>query len=222
MKSLGHELLVSPDGLAVTKDGYVLVTDRHRLWKLTIDGTVIKCIGSSKKGINPLQFNNPCGIAVHPYTGQIFVAEEDNNRVQVLNADLSFSHIVTVEHGHKPFHSPYDVSLDNDGYLYVADQGNHCIIKLTTTGQYVERIGFKGSDPGQLNRPLSVSVSNCLIYVSEWGNHRVSVFDTTGRFIHCVDGEQQQYGCMHPWGVAVDKYSNLYVVDTDNQRILVY
>ena len=39
-----------PRGVAITNDGHILVTDEHRLQKLTTDGVCVKSVGSSKSG----------------------------------------------------------------------------------------------------------------------------------------------------------------------------
>ena len=41
----------------------------------------------------PLQFESPHGIAVNRTTGQVLVADYENDRVQILNSNLTFSHM---------------------------------------------------------------------------------------------------------------------------------
>ena len=223
VQSFGTEKLSWPRGVAVSTDGHILVTDEHRLQKLTTDGVCVKSVGSSKSGSGPLQFNHPTGITVHPTTGQVFVADTDNNRIQVFTHDLTFSHTITLRRN-KHFNCPYDVALDNEGHLYVAEWSNHCITKLTTKGKYITRIGSKGSAPGQLYFPSSLTINNNLVYVSECGNHRVSIFDTSGKFFHCFGKYGSGEGEFNnPCGITVDKLGyRVYVSDTDNGRIIVY
>ena len=214
-----------PRGVAITNDGHILVTDNDRLQKLTTDGVCVKSVGSSESGSGRLQFNTPVGITVHPTTGQIFVADCNNHRIQVFNNDLTFSH--TTQSGNKSFKLPLDVALDNEGYLYVAEYWSHCITKLTTKGQYITRFGSRGSAPGQLFRPSSLTINNNLVHVTEEGNHRVSIFDTNGTFIHCFGKEGSGEGEFNgPCGITTDTFGNLYVSDTDsdtlNNRIVVY
>ena len=83
-----------PCGVAVTNDGHILVTDNHRLQKLTPEGCCVMSVGSSERGSGPLQFDNPVGIAIHPTTGQIFVADHGNHRIQVINGDFTYSHSI--------------------------------------------------------------------------------------------------------------------------------
>ena len=212
-----------PYGVAISHDGHVLVTDCHRLQKLTFEGDCVKSVGSSKIGNGPLQFNSPVGITVHPTTGQIFIADNDNHRIQVLNNDLTYSYSFG-KNGSLPeqFNLPYDVTFDNEGYLYVADSGNHCIKKFTSTGQYVSTFSSHGSNPGQITRPSSIIIDNNLLYVSELVNHRISIFDTNGCFIHCFGKRGSGEGEFdRPWGITVDSLGNLYVSDSLNNRLVV-
>ena len=208
-------------GVAISTDGHILAVDNHRLRKLTFDGVCVKLVGSNWAGSGQLQFNDPGGIAVYPTTGDIFVADSGNNRIQVFTNDLNFSHTITLQ---IQFKYPCDVSLDGVGYLYVAEWDNDCITKLTPTGQFITRFGSQGSAPGKLFRPSSVTVSNDLVYVSEACNHRVSIFDTKGKFLYCFSKRGSGEGELdYPHGITTDAMDiNLYVSDTSNNRIVLF
>ena len=214
-----------PRGVAISHDGHILVTDNHRLQKLTFEGDCVKSVGSSKTGNGPLQFNSPKGITVHPITGQIFIADTWNHRIQVLNNDLTYSHSFG-KYGSSPkqLYHPWDVTIDNEGYLYVADCNNHCIKKFTSTGQHISTFSSYGSNPGQISNPISIIIDNNVlhVYVSEFGNNRISIFDTNGCFIHCFS----KYGSgegefSRPQGITVDSLGDLYVSDWGNNRLVV-
>ena len=212
---------IYPRGVDISNDGHLLVTDNHRLWKMKFDGVCVHTVGTNKSGSGQLQFNYPRGIKVHPTIGQIFVADSWNNRIQVFNNDLTFSHTITLN-GDKAF-NPWDVSLDSEDYLYVAGWGNHCITKLTTAGEYITRFGSKGSAPGQLFCPSSLTINNNLVYVSEYNNHRVSIFDTKGTFLHCFGKKGSGKGEFnYPYGITADTSGNLYVSDSDNNRVVIF
>ena len=212
---------IFPHGVAITNDGHILVTDDHRLQKLTTDGVCVKSVGSSKSGSGRLQFDYPFGITVHPTTRQIFVADCKNNRIQVFKNDLTFSRTIAPT-GNRSFHHPFDVAIDNEGYLYVAEYWSHCITKLTTKGQCIKGFGSSGSAPGQLYNPTSLTIDNNLVYVIEEGNNRVSIFDTNGNFIHCFGKEGSRAGEFNnPYGITTDTFGNLFASDTFNDRIVV-
>ena len=213
----------APRGVAISQDGHILVTDNHRLQKLTFEGDCVKSVGSSETGNGPLQFYYPIGITVHPTTGQIFIADTGNHRIQVLNKDLTYSHSFGKQ-GSSPeqFKHPYDVTFDNEGYLYVVVINNHCIKKFTSTGQYISTFSSYGSNPGQINHPTSIIIDNNLLYVSEWGNNRISIFDTNGCFIHCFGKRGSGEGEFdNLCGITVDSLGNLYVSDAGNNRLVV-
>ena len=69
------------------------------------------------KGFKPLQFDRPTGVAVH-HNGQTFVSDAGNNRVQVLNADLTYSHCFGSK-GAQPgdFNDPRGIAIDGDGMV---------------------------------------------------------------------------------------------------------
>ena len=56
----------------------------------TLEGKFVKSVG--QEGDESLQFNYPSGIAVHP-SGRVFVADSLNHCIQVLNSDLTYSHM---------------------------------------------------------------------------------------------------------------------------------
>ena len=206
-----------PRGVAVSIDGHILVTDNHQLQKLTETGISVGMVGDMSCGNGQCTLNLPAGIAVHPTTGQIFVADSGNNRIQVFNNNLTFSHTITSKIW-KRFSQPCDVALDRDGCLYVADFGNNCIAKLTTEGQFLARFGSAGHAPGQLYWPASIAVSNNFVYVCERCNRRVSIFDTDGNFLNCFGGEFDS-----PQGIAVDASGiNLYVSDISLNTLSIF
>ena len=51
-----------PRGVAITNDKHILVTDEHRLQKLTFDGDCVQSVGSSESGSGQLQLNSPRGM----------------------------------------------------------------------------------------------------------------------------------------------------------------
>ena len=224
-----------PFGVAISHDGHILVTDNHRLQKLTFEGDCVKSVGSSKAGSGPLQFNTPIGITVHPTTGQIFIADMYNHQIQVLNNDLTYSfsfgekgsalkqfYQLTFDNERYFFDQPYDVTFDNEGSLYVVEWNGHCIKKLTSSGDYVSKFSSRGSNPGQVSHPTSIMIDNNLVYVSDYGNHRISIFDTNGCFIHCFGKRGSEQGEFNtPHSITIDSFGNLYVSDTENNRLVV-
>ena len=147
------------------------------------DGFCVKSVGGSESGSGQYQFCFPMGIAIHPPTGQIFVADSDNNCVQVFDGNLNFLNTILADI-EEPLGNPCSIALDSlEECIYVTEYCRHCVTKLSMGGEYLTWFGTEGSTPGELNRPSSITVNNDLVYVSEYGNHRVSVFDNKGEFL---------------------------------------
>ena len=211
-----------PSGISVTSNRTILVVDtyNHRIQEFTMEGECIACIGEPGNG--PLQFLYPRGITINKTTGQVFVADQRNHRIQVLNPDLTFSYTFGSNGSRKgQFNTPYDVILDSKGFVYVADRNNHRIQKLTPKGRFVHKFGRKGSKPGQINRPSGITVDdNDLLYVTEESNHRVSIFTTCGKFINCFGKKGNKEGQLKE--LSFDRYGHLYVCEYYNNRVVVY
>ena len=216
----GNVGFFSPRGLAITPDNFILVFDDHKIQKISMDGDCIASVG--EKGIGQLQFNTPAGIDISPITGQVYIAERDNHRIQVLNPDLTFSHSFgSVGSANGQFKNPFDIAIDSQGLVYVADANNHRIQKFSPDGKFVAQFGSHGSGPGHLNRPYGITIDTAatgLVYVSEM-NHRVSVFTSDGGFVSNFGKKGSKFN--NPVGLTFDR-KHLYVCDLCNNRLAVY
>ena len=174
----------------------------------------MQLVGSSNHGNGPLEFNCPTGIAVHPSTGEIFVVDYGNQRIQVFNgADLSFSH--TIRHGN--IKRPWDIAVDSEGYLYITDVDTHKVHKFTTTGQYIRTIATNNN-----STYIWLAIHHKHIYITDNDNHRVLIYDTNGTLLHSFGIKESFLVDSRPTGITVDTSGNVYVCDRDNDRVVVY
>jgi streptogramin lyase len=135
----------NPTGVTVDNQGNVYVADwlNHLIRKVTPDGTVTTLAGSGTPsfadGIGKnASFNQPVGVAVDSQ-GNVYVADENNNRVRKITP----TGVVTTLAGNgtqgfadgtyntAEFNLPVGVALDAQGNVYVADQYNNRIRKIS-------------------------------------------------------------------------------------------
>uniref|UniRef100_A0A1X7UGU2 RING-type domain-containing protein n=1 Tax=Amphimedon queenslandica TaxID=400682 RepID=A0A1X7UGU2_AMPQE len=221
----GNVKFSSPRGIAITPDKCILVSDNHRIQKISMDGHCLAIVG--KKGSGPLQFIYPDGIAISHTTGLVYIADRYNHRIQVLNPDLSFNRSFGSEGSASgQFRYPNDIAIDCHGLVYITDSDNHCIQKFSPNGKFVGWFGIKGSGPGELNRPNGITIDTAatgLVYVSEYGNKRISVFTSDGVFVSSFGGKGSDIDhFQEPLGLTFDRNGYFYVCDHLNRQLFVY
>ena len=192
-------------GVAVDKEDNIYVSDsvKHCVYKFNKRGDLLKRFGT--RGSGPKKLNAPRGIAVAG--DQVFVCDDENNRVQVLTTDLEpVKQIGSEGTGNEQFKRPEDITVDNEQMVYVTDRNNNRVQVLTMDGRFIRSIGKKGSEQGDLSHPHGVCVAG-FVYVADYDNKRVSVFTKDGQFVTSF----AKGHITSPFGVTVDSDGFVYV-----------
>jgi NHL repeat len=242
-----------PTGIAVDLDGNLYVADRGNdtIRKITPTGTVTTLAGTAGQagsangtGATAL-FDEPTGIAVD-VTGNVYVADQENDTVRKITSNG----VVTTLAGTagQPgsadgtgaaarFSSPASTTVDAGGNVYVADQSNHTIRRITSTGVVTTLAGtvaMPGTADGdgaaaRFANPSGVAAdSTGSLYVADQSNHtirhvigagHVTTFAGGAGITGGTDGAGGAARFNQPAGMAVDGAGNVYVADTANATI---
>ncbi len=86
--------------------------------------------------------------------------------------------------------TPAGISVDSQGFVYVAENRKNRITKFDGDGKVVLSFGERGSGPGQFemsrtsNLPVGIAIDEGdNVYVCDEGNDRVQKFDQNGKFL---------------------------------------
>jgi uncharacterized protein (TIGR03437 family) len=165
---------------------------------------------SKPQGIGVKGFASPLGLAVDPVTGNLFVADFGNNRV--LRFPSPFANLTRAEpdavYGQPDFttnaagttpallSSPQSVAVDAAGNLWVADSGNHRVLR------------FGAATLNNPTPPPADTVIGQSDMFSGSANRGGSALTASG--------------FNTPIGLAFDAQGNLYVADFNNTRVLKF
>jgi sugar lactone lactonase YvrE len=246
--SIGGAVYSLPWGVAVDAAGNIYVAHpyAHRISKVSPNGNLISTAGAGQGYVDGpalnAGFNYPSALAVNA-AGTIFVADNYNHCIRAVspnNLVTTFAGTGTVA-GYADgtgtsaqFYNPTGLVIDAAGNLYVADQYNHRIRKITPAG-VVTTIAGSGqagyvdgaAATAQFDRPVHLALDGAgTIYVTEAYSNRirkisggtVSTFTGTG-IAGYLDGPAETAQCDFPWGIAVASNGTVYFSDSHNQRI---
>ncbi|WDF78060.1 IPT/TIG domain-containing protein [Mucilaginibacter sp. KACC 22773] len=222
--------------------GNIYVSDGSIVKKLNLNNQVSIYANFVNNAVNFDMY--PAGLAVSP-TGNIFVADQVNNRIIKITPQVNPYAEPFAGSGSKgsvngtgtaaSFNSPAGLVFDTKGNLYVAEQGNNLIRKITPAGlvSTFAGSGTAGAANGtginaSFNAPTALTMDGSgNIYVADKGNNMIRQITPAGLVTTLVgngtagmaDGKGNAATFNGPAGVAADRNGNIYVADAANYLV---
>jgi uncharacterized protein (TIGR03663 family) len=188
------------------------------------------------QGSAPSQLSRPLGLTIGA-DGNIYVAEEGNNRISVFDANGNFLRTIGQFGGRDQtgafFTRPNDVVFGVDGMMYVVDTWNYRIQAfgqddtwITSWGQTLEAGPNAPAVPvdGFWAPRDAVTDSEGFVYVADTGNKRIRVYTAQGTYVRDIGSSGSAQGQLEePVGLGIDNISReIYVAEWWNRRVSVF
>lgn len=239
----------SPTGVAADIAGNVYVgdDDLNMVRKVTSEGVVSTLAGDldsgSVNGVGPAaRFYRPVGVATDT-AGNVYVADYFNNCIRKVTPA---GDVITLAGSGTPgykdgagataqFYAPIGVAVDGSGNVYVADQGNNMIRKISPSREVSTlagnlQAGFVDAtgSAARFLSPIGITAdATGNLYIGDWGNHRIRKISPAGAVTTVAGDGQPSFGdgpaatahFKYPCGLAMDAAGAIYVADQANHRI---
>jgi sugar lactone lactonase YvrE len=245
-----------PQGVAADTAGNVYVADtgNDTIRKITPSGIVTTLAGSPGKPGNAdgvgsaASFNGPWGLAVDD-AGNILVADTGNGTIRKITPAGSVTTLAGCATcptgsadgtgGVARFNNPSGIGVDGNGNIYVADQYNNSVRRLTPEGGVTTFAGpvaqsYSTNSDGTgsaawFSWPSGVAADSAgNIYVADAENSTIRKITPSGTVTTIAgltgqsgsaDGTNSIARFSEPSGIAVDGAGTIYVADSNNQTI---
>jgi sugar lactone lactonase YvrE len=253
----GNARFNNPSGVAVDGNGNVYVADtgNHVIRLVTSAGAVTTIAGlagnyGAADGTNgAARFYHPIRVALDA-GGNLYVADTLNHTIRKIRQDpRSGNWIVSTLAGtagvsggtdgtNALFYNPWDVTVDGNGNVYVADAGNSTIREISplgVTSTVAGLAGVSGTNDGtgsaaRLVYPCAITIDgNGILYVADGATAAIRSI-APGGVVSTLAGSPGMYGAAdglgraalfnYPCGLVADSAgANIYIADSGNNTI---
>lgn len=182
-KGNGPNQLDLPSGIAVLKNGNIIVTDgygNNRVLLYDKAGKLLKQVGKGSggpgdKGTGVGEWTLPHKLAVDAQEN-LYIIDRENKRLQVYDRNLTYIREIKNEKWY-----PWDVGISrkgDDGFAYIADHEGERVHKMQLSdGKLVATWGSQGLGPGQFDWVHGIVVdSHGAVYAADTYGQRLQKF----------------------------------------------
>jgi DNA-binding beta-propeller fold protein YncE len=175
-----------PTAVLPLEDGsvWVVAYGSNELVRIDVNGIV------RQRQRGPLAgFDRPYDLVRGP-DGRLFLSEFRGGRISVLNSRGEWqSYIGSKGRGEGMLLGPQNLTIDDEGYLYVVDYGNKRILKFDPNGNFVLSLGTPSQGfPGFIS-PTGIVALEGRVYAADGLAKQIYSFDRNGDYLGVLISE---------------------------------
>ena len=123
-------------------------------------------------------FNYPWGVCIDSLSGNIYVGEQNSDRVQVFDSEGIFLYYFGV----KEMSSPLGIAIFREK-MFITQYDNCCLLTYDLNGEYISKFDL-GCGQGFQVRGIAVNECNEDIYVCDVTNNRIQILSDSLHLSH--------------------------------------
>jgi DNA-binding beta-propeller fold protein YncE len=161
-------------------------------------------------------FDRPYDI-VRRQDGRLFLSETRGGRISVLNEEGDWQYYIGSKGlGAGELVGPQNITIDEEGYLYVVEYGNRRVSKFDPDGTFIVSFGQREAGFRGLLSPTGIAAGRGRIFVADSSSRQIYAFDRNGLYLGVVVSE----GLRGPESLNIFPDGRLLVADT-NRLLLI-
>ena len=220
LDSCTHEDIKALCGIAIHGNNLYVTDDVvHAVFHLKIEADLrlMTRLGSIGSGLG--QFDEPSQLSIST-NGDVYIADTNNNRIQILDSSLHPIREVT----DPSMHRPYDVKLTTEEIYVISPDDSPCVHVFNHTGHKIRSIITRGKGM-QVTRAyfFCLDIKRNLL-ISDCWDHRIKIFSNEGSLLHTIGENGPQVGMVnYPQGLALASNLKLVAISLNsNYRLLIF
>ena len=229
-------IIANPVDVAVDQQGQYFISDsrNHQIFKVDAQGLITQYVGNGNPGFSGdggrasrAQLKFPRGLACDQ-EGNLWIADTGNHRIRKVNKAGVISTENLNQYPYPALESPQDLAFNPNGDLLIAETEAGRIRKRTPKGQ-ITLLLEPSSHPPKIKPTAITTDSDGNLWIADAEHHQVlkqhltgqiSVIAGTGTAGFSGDGGAATKSQLsQPSGIAVDAVGQVWISDTQNQRL---